>query len=144
MAIDIKIIQDFKLFKELNDKELEQLASIMDITAVKEGETIVSKGETAHTLYFILKGSFMIHFNSGKAFTLNKKEDIIGWSTLVTPFNYTGNVTALTAGKLISAQGNDLSMLIQSDSELSGKIMKKINSVLSERMNHAKKFSKTK
>ncbi|MBW1650788.1 MAG: Crp/Fnr family transcriptional regulator [Deltaproteobacteria bacterium] len=144
MAIDVKIIQTFKLFEELNDKELEQLASIMDIITVKEGEAIVNKGETAHTLYFILKGSFMIHFSSGKAFTLNTKEDIIGWSTLVTPFNYTGNVTALTAGKLIAAQGKNLSMLIQSNSELSGKIMKKINSVLSERMNYVKKFSKIK
>jgi CRP-like cAMP-binding protein len=144
MAIDVKIIRNFKLFEELTDKELEQLASIMDVITVKEGETIVSKGETAHTLYFVLKGSFMIHFNSGKAFTLNKKEDIIGWSTLVTPFNYTGNVMALTSGKLISTQGNNVSMLIQKDSELSGKIMKKINSVLSERMNYAKKFNKTK
>ena len=141
MAIDVKTINDFKLFEKLSGKELEQLASIMDIITVKEGENIVNKGETAHTLYFILKGSFMIYFNSGKAFTLNKKEDIIGWSTLVTPFTYTGNVTALIAGKLISVQGKDLSTLIQSNSELSGKIMKKINYVLSERINYAKELS---
>jgi len=65
---------------------------------------------------------------------LHNKGNIIGWSTVVTPFQYRGTAIALTDGLVLSMPGQEFLRLIQSDSTLGDKIMRKINKIVSERM----------
>ena len=134
MSTDIQTLKSLDLFADLNFGELEQIAPLMHLMKVAEGEVLTRKGEPARTFFIILSGNFMLSFKKERSFTLHNKGNIIGWSTVVTPFRYTGTAVALTDGLVLSMPGQEFLRLIQSDSALGDKIMRKINKIVSERM----------
>jgi len=76
----------------------------------------------------------MLSFKEERSFTLHNKGNIIGLSTVVTPFRYTATAVALTDGLVLLMQGQEFLRLVQSNSALGDKIMRKINKIVSERM----------
>ena len=134
MSTDIQTLKSLDLFADLNFGELEQIAPLMHLMKVAEGEVLTRKGEPARTFFIILSGNFMLSFNEERSFTLHNKGNIIGLSTVVTPFRYTGTAVALTDGLVLLMQGQEFLRLIQSNSALGDKIMRKINKIVSERM----------
>ena len=134
MSTDIQTLKSLDLFAELNFGELEKIASSMHLMKVAEGEVLTRKGESARTFFIVLSGNFMLSFKKQRSFTLHNKGNIIGWSTVVTPFQYRGTAIALTDGLVLSMPGQEFLRLIQSDSTLGDKIMRKINKIVSERM----------
>lgn len=134
MPTDIQTLESLDLFAELNSGELEQLAPLMHTARVSEGEVLIRKGDPAQTFFVVLSGNFMISFKEGRAITLHEKGEIMGWSTVVTPFQYRGTAIALTEGNVLTMSGQEILRLIQENSTLSEKIMKKINVVVEERM----------
>jgi len=95
---------------------------------------IARRGDCAHTFFIVLSGNFMVSFKRDRAITLHNKGDIMGCSTVVAPFNYTGTATALTDGEALSMPGQELLRLIESNPAMSDKIMKKINEIIEERI----------
>ncbi|MBU1162856.1 MAG: cyclic nucleotide-binding domain-containing protein [Proteobacteria bacterium] len=134
MSTDIQTLKSLDLFADLNFGELEKIASLMHMMKVTEGEVLTRKGESARTFFIVLSGNFMLSFKKDRSFTLHNKGNIIGWSTVVTPFQYRGTAIALTDGLVLSMPGQEFLRLIQSDSTLGDKIMRKINKIVSERM----------
>jgi len=134
MSADIQTLKSLDLFADLNFGELEKIASLMHLMKVAEGEVLTRKGESARTFFIVLSGNFMLSFKKQRSFTLHNKGNIIGWSTVVTPFQYRGTAIALTDGLVLSMPGQEFLRLIQSDSTLGDKIMRKINKIVSERM----------
>ena len=134
MSTDIQTLKSLDLFADLNFSELEKIASLMHMMKVTEGEVLTRKGEPARTFFIVLSGNFMLSFKKDRSFTLHNKGNIIGWSTVVTPFQYRGTAIALTDGLVLSMPGQEFLRLIQSDSTLGDKIMRKINKIVSERM----------
>jgi CRP-like cAMP-binding protein len=92
----------------------------------------------AHAFFIIESGNFMITFDEDRAITLHSKGDIMGWSTVFTPFRYKGTISALTAGEVLGMPGGKFLDLIQGNPALGDKIMKKINLIASERMSFVK------
>lgn len=133
MPIDVKILKTLDLFANLDYKLLEELASMMNRVKATEGEVIGRRGEPARTFGIVLSGNFMIYSKDGRAYTLHKKGEIMGWSTLIAPFYYTGTAVALTKGEILTLHGEDFLLLIQSNSEAGDKIMKKISPIFAER-----------
>ena len=134
MSTDIQTLKSLDLFAGLNFGELEQIAPLMHLMKVTEGEVLTRRGEPARTFFIILSGNFMLSFNEERSFTVHNKGNIIGLSTVVTPFRYTGTAVALTDGLVLLMQGQEFLRLIQSNSALGDKIMRKINKIVSERM----------
>lgn len=134
MSTDIQILKSLDLFADLNFGELEKIAPLMHMMKVTEGEVLTRKDEPARTFFIVLSGNFMLSFKKERSFTLHNKGNIIGWSTVVTPFQYRGTAIALTDGLVLSMPGQEFLRLIQSDSALGDKIMRKINKIVSERM----------
>ena len=134
MSTDIQTLNSLDFFADLNFDELEQVAPLMHLMKVTEGEVLTRRGEPARTFFIILSGNFMLSFKDERSFTLHNKGDIIGWSTVVTPFRYKGTATALTDGLALSMPGQEFLDLVQSNSAIGDKIMQKINKIVSERM----------
>ena len=134
MSTDIQTLKSLDLFADLSFGELEKIASLMHMMKVTEGEVLTRKGESARTFFIVLSGNFMLSFKKERSFTLHNKGNIIGWSTVVTPFQYRGTAIALTDGLVLSMPGQEFLRLIQSDSALGDKIMRKINKIVLERM----------
>ncbi len=132
--IDTKTLKSIELFENLEGDEFGQVAGVLHPTQVAEGETIMRRGDPAQMFYIILTGNYMVYFKGGHAFTLHKLGDVIGWSTVVTPFAYTATTVALTKGELLSISGLEFHRLVQKNAALSSKIMKKINEVIEKRL----------
>jgi CRP-like cAMP-binding protein len=134
MAVDQKTLLDIPLFEGLDEDALAKISSLMHFQNIGEGEVLTQKGEVAHSFYVILSGNYMVSFDDDRAFTLHEKGQIIGWSSIVTPFSYTGTAVAMTRGEALSLSSEDFRLLLQEDARISEKLMLKISSIVSERM----------
>lgn len=133
MTIDLKVLETLDLFQEVHQQDLEILAAMMRSFRVKEGEILTRRGDPAQHFYIVLSGNFMIHFKSGKAFTLHQKGDVIGMSTMLEPFSYRGTTVALTDGEVLVIAGDQFSELIQGNARLGEKVMRSLNDVIAHR-----------
>lgn len=134
MAVDSKALHDIPLFEDMDEDALEKISQLMHHIIIQEGEVLTQKGEGAHSFYVILTGNYMVSFDDGRAFTLHEKGQIIGWSSIVTPFKYTGTAVALTRGEALSMSSEDFRVLLQEDARISEKLMLKISAIISQRM----------
>lgn len=134
MAVDSKMLQDISLFEDMDGEELGKISLLMHHIKIQEGEVLTQKGEGAHSFYVILNGNYMVSFDDGRAFTLHEKGQIIGWSSIVSPFKYTGTAVALTRGEALSMSSEDFRLLLQDDARISEKMMLKISAIISQRM----------
>jgi CRP-like cAMP-binding protein len=133
MSASLELLKSIDMFSTFTQEELEKIAPLVNLMKVMEGEILVKRGYRARTFFIVIKGNFLLSFAKGKAITLHNKGDIMGWSTLVTPFTYKGTVIALTDGEVLTLPGQEFYLLLQSDSELSSKIMNEINSIIASR-----------
>jgi CRP-like cAMP-binding protein len=133
MPASPELLKSIEMFSTFTEEELEKIAPLVNPMKVMEGEFLARRGYRARTFFIVITGNFMLSFENGKAITLHNKGDIMGWSTLVTPFTYKGTVIALTDGEVLTLPGQEFYLLLQSDSELSSKIMKEINSIIASR-----------
>jgi len=133
MPVEVQTIESLAFFQGLNYIELEQFASLLKPRSVKKGEVLLRQGTPAMTFFIILSGTFTVSLEKGRAYTLDDKGTVIGWSTVIAPFEYTGTATADTDGEVLSISSNDFFQLIQSNNALGKKIIKKIDKIASER-----------
>ena len=126
-------LKNFKIFSELLPDEWAKVYPLLNHVKIIEGEELIREGDRAHTFFVILRGHFMIHYRDGRALTVNRKGDIIGWSSVISPFQYTANVTALTEAEVLSISGAKFLELIQSNTDLGEKLVKNINELLHHR-----------
>jgi CRP-like cAMP-binding protein len=133
MPASLELLKTIEMFSTFTQEELEKIAPLVNPMKVMEGEILAKRGYRARTFFIVIKGNFMLSFENGKAITLHNTGDIMGWSTLITPFTYKGTVIALTDGEVLALPGQEFYLLLQSDSELSSKIMNEINSIIASR-----------
>ena len=135
MSTDVETLSSLELFKGMEYEALEGLAQVMLPLKVAEGEVLALRGKQAQIFFIILSGNFMVSFSTGRALTLHNRGALMGLSTVITPFLYTGTVTALTDGEILSMPGDKFWDFIQNNSALGNKILQKIKSIILERKN---------
>ena len=133
MPVEIQTIEPLAFFQGLSYIELEQFASLLKPRSVKKGDILLRKGTPAMTFFIILSGTFKVSLEKGRSYTLDKKGTVIGWSTVIAPFEYTGTAMAETDGEVLSISSNDFFQLIQNNNALGKKIIAKIDKIASER-----------
>jgi CRP-like cAMP-binding protein len=134
MAVEPNTLRNISLFEDMDEEALLKISKLMHRITIQEGEVLTQKGEGAHSFYVILSGNYMVSFDNDRAFTLHEKGQIIGWSSIVTPFKYTGTAVALTRGEALSMSSEDFRQLLQEDARISEKMMLKISAIISQRM----------
>ena len=131
--LDAQEIKQLEIFQDLTPEEWGEVYPLLNYIRTIEGEELIREGDRAHTFFVILAGHFMIHYRDGRALTLSWRGDIIGWSTVISPFQYTAAVTSLTKGGLLSIPGGRFLEMVQSNAALGEKLVKKINEALHHR-----------
>lgn len=134
MAVDPKTLSAISLFREMDEAAIEKISRLMSAVPVDEGEVLTQKREPAHSFFVILSGNYMVSFEDDRALTLHKRGQIIGWSSVVAPFKYTGTAVALTRGEVLSMSSEAFRQLLQEDARISELLMLKISAIVSERM----------
>ncbi|MEN8211622.1 MAG: cyclic nucleotide-binding domain-containing protein [Thermodesulfobacteriota bacterium] len=133
MSIDAHIIKSLDFFVDFKQHELEEFAAALKSRAVESGEVIIKRGTPALTFFIILSGAYEVTFEGDHSIILERMGEVMGWSTVVHPFHYTGTITAKKNGEVLEISSRDFFELIQGDNALGEKIMKKIDKIASER-----------
>ena len=134
MTIDLKMLQSLALFETLRPEELEQIQGLVRLMTVTEGDVLTRRDTPAKTFFINISGNFMLAFKHDRAITLHQKGDILGWSTVKTPFRHSATAVALTNGDVLALPGEDFFRLLQGNNALGDKIMRKISVIASERL----------
>ena len=133
MSIDAHILKPLEFFSDFKLHELEAWAAALKPRTVEVGEVLIERGTPALTFFIILSGTYEVAFENDRSNILERVGEVMGWSTVVHPFNYIGTVTAKKDGEVLEISSRDFFELIQGDNALGEKIMKKINKIASER-----------
>lgn len=134
MHLDLQNIQEINLFKDLSPEELDKILPIVHPVKIIEGERLIREGDTSQICYIIISGNYLIHYKDGRSFTLHKKGDMIGWTTIASPFTYQESAVALTEGEALTIPLEEFLELIQGDSDLGNKIAKKVTDIVRQRI----------
>lgn len=138
MSIDAHILKPLDFFVDFKQHELEACAAALKSRTVAAGEIIIEQGTPALTFYIILSGTFEVNFEEDRSIILERKGEVMGWSTVVHPFHYLGTVKAIENGEVLEISSIVFFELIKGDNALGEKIMKKIDKIASERRTIAK------
>ena len=132
--IPVHELKKYDIFLELEPNELAALARIADVVHASEGETIISEGQPARTFYVMDQGNLMVAFKDGRALTLHERGEVVGWSAIIHPTHYAGDVICLTDCSFISFPGSELLRLIQSNVTIGTKIMRMVSERVANRI----------
>ncbi len=133
MHLDPQNIREIDLFRDLSSGELDKILPVVHPVKIFEGERLIREGDTSQTLYIIISGNYLVYFKDGRSFTLHKKGDMIGWSTIASPFTYHESAVALTDGEALIIPIEEFLYLMQLDSDLGNKITKRVTETVRQR-----------
>ena len=141
-----ELLRRFRFFGGLNDAQIRAISMISEEETYEKGKTLIEECTPAETLFMLVDGSIdlfyrvvdEINLNPGPPKELTAGEvnpgEIFGVCAMVEP--YTQNATARTAipSRIITINAIELRKLIEEDSDLAAKILKRIVESLMEQL----------
>lgn len=138
MVVEPEMLRKFKIFEELNDRELEQIAETGKIEELGEGARLTEAGFTATNLYLIVEGQVGVSVRGPEGKELRADElgpgQLIGWSSLVGPYIYTATATTLKNTTLIIFSGSKLRQIFEINNHIGYRVLKGMGNVISRRI----------
>ncbi len=131
--IDVAELKQNPFLADFNESDIALLAGIAVPTHWKAGESIFSARSPAKYLYILKSGSILLCFPNGRSFAIREPGQLLGWSSLVSPFHYTATGLCLTESTLYQFPNSELYQLFRMDASLGQKVMQKIASIMHER-----------
>lgn len=137
--IGIEELKKFKIFKELNERELGLIVDIAKEDTCEAGARIFAEKALATNLYLILEGKIEIKIRCAgdeRVVVLDQIEpgEIFGWSAVTEPYTFTAAAWTLEKTKLIVLKGERLKELFEKNNHLGYRVIKEIASVISRRL----------
>ncbi|SMC25274.1 Cyclic nucleotide-binding domain-containing protein [Desulfacinum hydrothermale DSM 13146] len=126
-------LQQSPFLDDLAESDRAHLAQIGVPTHWMPGEAIFTARSPAKYLYILKSGSILLCFPNGRSFVVREPGQLLGWSSLVSPFHYTATGLCLTESTLFQFPNSELYKLFQMDAGLGQRIMQKIATVMQER-----------
>jgi CRP/FNR family transcriptional regulator, cyclic AMP receptor protein len=131
-------LREFKVFDELNERELESVAKIAKTETLGTGARLTEIGSPASRLYLIKDGLVDVAVSGpgGKEVVVDQvgPGDVIGWSTLTGPYLYTASCTCAERTGLIVLNGSRLRELFEMNNHIGYRVLKGMGSVISRRV----------
>ncbi|MGN6540066.1 MAG: Crp/Fnr family transcriptional regulator [Ginsengibacter sp.] len=78
----VSLLQKTAIFKNTPEKDLADIADILQKVSLKTGDAIFAKGDTGDCMYIIEKGSVRIH-DGGYTFAILKENEVFGELSLL-------------------------------------------------------------
>ncbi len=135
----IDTLKSIPWFLDLNQRQLETLASFSSIIEVKAGETIFYEGDQLDHMYIILEGEVGVDMSlptrGPQRIYVAEALDIIGWSKL-TPVvrQRTASTTAIKNTRLLRIHGDELLTFCEQDRQVGYVIFRRLANVVASNM----------
>jgi CRP-like cAMP-binding protein len=133
-------IKSVMLLSHLNEKMLEKVAVLASVVMVKKGEYVFKEGDYAENLYSVLVGKIALEVEKNSKTPVRIKDIIqfrtFGISSLVDSDEKKciSHAKAITDSKLICWKAAELEKLFYQDNELGFVFMKRIATILKDRL----------
>ncbi len=136
--IDIELLANTAIFRDLNDDELRQVARICDVVKMKWGEYVFREGDEGDRLFLIADGAVRISRNvpgtGEEAITVLKKGECFGEMAMLDPSTRSTDAIVDSRCELLTITREDFEGLLEADLELAYKVLRAIIRLLSERL----------
>lgn len=127
-------LREFKLFQELNDRELEIVAKVARKEELGQGAYLTRTGAPANTLYLIRSGTVTVLATGPDGRDIAVDElgpgQIIGWSTLTGPYIFTASTVTKEKCNLIVINGNRLREIFEINNHIGYRVLKGVGYVV--------------
>lgn len=135
---EVKDLRGFKIFDELDDRELEIIAKTAKTEELGKDAVLTRAGKPASQLYLIVKGSVTITTPGPGDKEIPVDEvgpgQIVGWSTLTGPYIYTATTMTAEKSTLIVISGSKLREIFEVNNHIGYRVLKGIGYVVARRM----------
>ena len=136
-------VEDLKIssfFNDLQDSYLAKIAALCQEEAFQAEDVIVDEGDKAKKIYVLMEGTIAIQIRLKKyqqvvVSTAEEKGELFGWAALVEPKSYSASVKCLGETRVLSINGEELEKLFEEDPVMGLTFMKKIASLIDNRLN---------
>lgn len=117
MAVEPSAFEDVDFFKILGDEDRRELAKVVDLIKLADGETLFSAGDPGESLFLVRAGEVELYVrdNAGQKIILDitRPGDFFGEIALLDAGARTASAVALTDTELIELDRDDLLLLFQ-------------------------------
>ena len=117
MAVEPSALEDVDFFKILGDEDRRELAEVVDLIKLSDGETLFRAGDPGESLFLVRAGEIELYVrdNAGQKIILDitRPGDFFGEIALLDAGARTASAVALTDTELIELDRDDLLLLFQ-------------------------------
>jgi CRP-like cAMP-binding protein len=117
------MLRNVPLFKGLSQKQLEQVARLVDEVEAPAGKRLATAGETGHELFIIMDGQARVQIPKGRTVRLGPGE-FFGEMSLVDGGPRSATVEATTPMKLLVVGHREFWQLLDEAPSLNAKVMR--------------------
>jgi CRP-like cAMP-binding protein len=135
---EVEDLRDFKIFEELNDRELEVIAKVAKVEELGKGAQLTRAGAPATNLYLVKLGlvTIMAPNPTGSEVAVDEvgPGQVVGWSALTGPYIYTASTVTADKATLIVISGNKLREIFEVNNHIGYRVLKGMGAVISRRI----------
>lgn len=141
-----QVLAGSQLFEGLTDGELDKITRLCREKVYEAGATIFTEGEVAKELYIVEDGKVVLEMTirfgpgSGRRGSIDviTKGQAFGWSAIAESHILTMSARCMEKTKVIALDGVGLRRLLEEDSHMGHKVMKRLVGLVSSRLRHAR------
>jgi len=136
----IQVLEEFGLFKGLDDSELAKIAELCHERTLDEGALYFVQGKKATELHLCHSGKVDIIVRLREPWGIDitvhraKAGEVFGWSSLVEPHIYTASAKCTERTKDIYIKASDLINLFERNPHTGYVLMRNLGAVISSRL----------
>jgi len=136
--MNVDQLKQFKIFRGLNDREIEIIAGIAREETYDAGKRIFEEKALANNLYLALDGEVEIKIRGdGEKYVIIDRigsNDIFGWSAVVEPRTFTAAAWTTKKTNIIILGGEELGDIFEKNTHIGYRVVREIAAVISRRL----------
>lgn len=131
-------LADHQFCRDLDHPHLESLLGCASKVKFEPGEAIFRIGEPANTFYLIQRGRVAVEVpaHGGRPISIQTlgENSVLGWSWLISPYQWRFDARAIEATEAIALDGRCLRGKTEEDHDLGYALLKRFSAVMAERL----------
>lgn len=142
--IKSQLLSQAEFFEGLSVEQLATIADQCEEVSCRQGEVLFREGHKAERLYILSEGEIHISIQLSSRperltmSVIDEPGQVLGWSALVAPYQYTASALCKTDGRLLAIDGQALMQVLKQDPTMGFVIVQRLVEVIGARLRHTR------
>lgn len=136
--VGIEEVRCCRLFRDLNDRELEEVAKLATVEKRGAGMRIIREGTPAGAFYMLKEGKVAVRMSSRDGHEVNVDElgpgDVFGWSAVLDDQTFKADIWALEDCTLVVVDGDKIKKLFDANNHIGYRAVRMIAGIVADRL----------